>query len=213
MCRSAGIWRARRSRPSAPNSSRQGSPTSFGRWDTGSPHRTPEKRAVGPLRRGVARCEICAGRRRWAREDSDHGGVSASGQKELTVPGDHRAAAVVLPGDDAHVGDAAPELEDLGAGSSRKRARGAQVVDAERDRLRHAFAAALVEETQQRRQLEEGAENATVHGGKRGVADYLWPDRQDALEGAVAALDLDAEEARVRDGVDDPLHSPPPFLA
>src|SRR5213079_1685064 len=139
--------------------------------------------------------------------------VSASGEKELTVPGDHRAAAVVLPGDDAHVGDAAPELEDLGARSRRQRTRRAQVIDAERDRFRHALAAAVVEEVQQRRELEEGAENAAVHGGKGGVADDLVPERQDALEGAVVALDLDAEEARVRDGVDDPIHSPPPFLA
>src|SRR5438309_7763770 len=148
-----------------------------------------------------------------AREDPARGGVSASGQKELTVPGDHRAAAVVLPGDDAHVGDAAPELEDLGARSRRRRTRRAQVIDAERDRFRHALAAAVVEEVQQRRELEEGAENAAVHGGTGGVADDLVPERQDALEGAVAALDLDAEEARVRDGVDDPIHSPPPFLA
>src|SRR5437016_8418775 len=147
-----------------------------------------------------------------AREDPARGGVSASGQKELTVPGDHRAAAVVLQGDDANVGDAAPVLEDVGAGSGRKRARGAQVVDAGRDRLRHAFAAALVEETQQRRQLEEGAENATVHGGKRGVADDLVPERQHALEDAIAAFHLDAEEARVRDGVDDLVHRPPPCL-
>src|SRR5438552_15207533 len=148
-----------------------------------------------------------------AREDSARGGVSASGQKELAVPGDHRAAAVVLPGDDAHVGDAAPELEDLGARSGRRRTRRAQVIDAERDRLRHALAAAVVEEVQQRRELQEGAEDAAVHGGKGGVADDLVPERQDAFEGPVAALDLDAEEARVRDGVDDPLHSPPPFLA
>src|SRR5213596_706354 len=130
-----------------------------------------------------------------AREDPARGGVSASGQKELAVPGDHRARAVVLPGDDANVGDAAPELEDLGARSGRQRTRRAQVVDAERDRLRHAFNVAVVEEPQQRRELEEGAENAAVHGGKGGVADDLVPERQDAFEGPVAALDLDAEEA------------------
>src|SRR5947208_6138009 len=141
-----------------------------------------------------------------AREDPARGGVSASGQKELTVPGDHRAAAVVLPGDDANVGDAAPELEDLGARSRRQRTRRAQVVDTERDRFRHAFAAALLEEVQQRRELEEGAEDAAVHGGKGGVADDLVPEPQDALEDAVAALDLDAEEARVGDGLDDSFH-------
>src|SRR5205814_9283565 len=86
-----------------------------------------------------------------AREDSAHGGVSASGQKELAVPGDYRAAAVVLPGDDAHVGDAAPELEDLGARSRRRRTRRAQVIDAERDRLRHALADAVGAEVQQPR--------------------------------------------------------------
>src|SRR5205823_7481149 len=126
--------------------------------------------------------------------------VSASGEKELAVPGDHRAAAVVLPGDDAHVGDAAPELEDLGARSRRRRTRRPQVIDAERDRLRHALAAAVVEEVQQRRELEEGAEDAAVHGGEGGVADDLVPERQDALAGAAAALDLEAEEARVGDG-------------
>src|SRR5437867_5528310 len=148
-----------------------------------------------------------------AREDPARGGVSASGQKELAVPGDHRAAAIVLPGDDADVGDAAPELEDLGARSRREGTRRAQVIDAERDRFRHTFTAGVVEEVQQRRELEEGAEDAAVHGGKGGVADDLVPERQDALEGAVAALDLDAEEARVGDGVDDPIHSPPPCLA
>src|SRR5439155_4592157 len=50
MRRSAGIWRARRSRPSAPNSSRQGSPTSFGRWNTGSPHRLLEAMIYGGTR-------------------------------------------------------------------------------------------------------------------------------------------------------------------
>src|SRR5439155_11840906 len=47
MRRSAGIWRARRSRPSAPNSSRERSPTSFGRWNTGSPHRLLEAMIYG----------------------------------------------------------------------------------------------------------------------------------------------------------------------
>src|SRR5207247_9968651 len=88
-----------------------------------------------------------------------------SGEKELAVPGDHRAAAVVLPGDDANVGDAAPELEDLGARSRRQRTRRTQVIDAERDRFRYALTAAVVEEVQQRRELEEGAEDAAVHGG------------------------------------------------
>src|SRR5881409_1760548 len=148
-----------------------------------------------------------------AREDQARGGVSASGQKELAVPGDHRAAAVVLPGDDANVGDAAPELEDLGARSRRRRTRRAQVIDAERDRFRHALAAAVVEEVQQRRELEEGAEDAAVHCGEGGVADDLVPERQDALEGAVAALDLDAEEARVGDGLDDSFHLSPSCLA
>src|SRR5437867_11457936 len=148
-----------------------------------------------------------------AREDPARGGVSASGQKELTVPGDHRAAAIVLPGDDADVGDAGPELEDLGARSRREGTRRAQVIDAERDRFRHTFTAGVVEEVQQRRELEEGAEHAAVHGGKGGVADDLVPERQDALEGAVAAFDLDAEEARVGDGVDDSVHRPPPVFA
>ena len=76
----------------------------------------------------------------------------------------------------------------------------------------NALTAAVVEEPQQRRQFEEGAENAAVHGGKGGVADDLVPERQDALEGAVAAFDLDAEEARVGDGLDDPVHWPPPCL-
>src|SRR5881628_2221200 len=142
-----------------------------------------------------------------AREDLACGGVSASGQKELAVPGDDRTAAVVLPGDDADVGDAAPELEDLGARPRRRRTRGAQVVDAERDRLRHALTGILVEEAQERRELEEGAENAAVHRGQGRVADDLLPEGEDALEGAVGALDLDAEEARVGDRVDDAVHS------
>src|SRR5947208_871584 len=64
---------------------------------------------------------------------------SSSGQKELAVPRDHRAAAVVLPGDDAHAGDAAPELEDLGARSGRRRTRRAQVIDAEMGRAIRSF--------------------------------------------------------------------------
>jgi hypothetical protein len=66
---------------------------------------------------------------------------------------------------------------------------------------------------QQRRELEEGAEDAAVHRGERGVADDLPPEGQHALERAVGALDLDAEEARVGDRVDDPAHSPPPCFA
>src|SRR5207244_1018542 len=135
-----------------------------------------------------------------------------SGQKELAVPGDHRAGAVVLPGDDANVGDAAPELEDLGARAGRQRARRAQVIDAEGDGFRHAFTAAVVEQPQQRREFEEGAENAAVHGGKDGVSDDLVTEGQDALEGAVAAFDLDAQEARVGDGLDDSVHWPPPVF-
>src|SRR2546428_11819435 len=118
------------------------------------------------------------------RELGNPRGVNTSGQKELAVPGDHRAAAVVLPGDDANVGDAAPELEDLGARSRRQWTRRAQVIDAERDRFRHALAAAVVEEVQQRRELEEGAENAAMHGGEGRGADDLVPERQEALRGA-----------------------------
>src|SRR5205809_1233138 len=84
-----------------------------------------------------------------AREDPARGGVSASGQKELTVPGDHRAAAVVLPGDDADVGDAAPELETLGARSPREGTRRAQVIDAGRDPVSTAFTSRVVEVFQQ----------------------------------------------------------------
>ena len=45
-----------------------------------------------------------------------------------------------------------------------------------------------------------------MDGGKRGIADDLLPERQDALEAAVGTLHLDAEEARVGNGVDDPVH-------
>src|SRR5438128_10359012 len=89
----------------------------------------------------------------------------ASGQQELAVPGDHGAVPVVLPCDDADVRDAAPELEDLGARPRRRGTGGAQVVDAERDRLRHPVTAAVVDEAEQRRELQEGAEDAAVHGG------------------------------------------------
>ena len=106
-----------------------------------------------------------------------------------------------------------PSLKILGPRSRRCRTRRAQVVDVERDRLRHPLAPAFVEEVEQRRQLEEGAERTTVHGGEAGVADDLPPERQDALERAVAALDLDAEKARVGDGLDDLLHWPSAFCA
>src|SRR5262249_51021647 len=115
-------------------------------------------------------------------------------------------------GDRAHVGNATPELEDLCTGPGGMRARGAQVVDAEGDRLRHGAAAALVEQPQQCRELEERAEHAAVHGGKRGVADDLLAERQHALEDVVDALQVDAEEACVGDDVEDPAHQAPPFL-
>src|SRR5262249_33782441 len=82
-----------------------------------------------------------------------------------------------------------------------RRARRAEVVDAERDRLRDTVAAALLEQVKQGRELEEGAEDAAVHRGQGGIADDLPPEREDALEGAVRALDLDPEEARVEDRV------------
>src|SRR5438132_265194 len=47
----------------------------------------------------------------------------------------------------------------------------------------------------------------------RGDAADIGPQRQDALKGAVAALALDAEEARVGDGLDDSFHLSPSCLA
>src|SRR5437867_1999998 len=129
-----------------------------------------------------------------------------SGEKELTVPGHYGTGGIVLPGDDAHVGDATPELEDLGARSRRRRTGRAQVVDAEGDRLRHALAARVVDQPHQRRELEESAEHAAVHGRQRGVADDLLPEREDALERVAAVLDLDAEETGVGDDLEDAVH-------
>src|SRR4029077_17752072 len=97
-----------------------------------APRACTPRRGSGPARRRTRRC-------------SPHDAPAApSGQKELAVPGDHRTGGVVLPGDDTNVGDAAPELEDLGARSRRRRTRRAQVIAAEGDRLRAAFTAPVV---------------------------------------------------------------------
>src|SRR5437016_618036 len=74
---------------------------------------------------------------RRARRTDRRQGRARSGQEELPVARDHGAGPVVLPGDHADVCDAAPELEDIGARSRRRGACRAQVIDAERDRLRH----------------------------------------------------------------------------
>src|SRR5262249_51408190 len=113
---------------------------------------------------------------------------------------------VVLPGDDVDVRDPAPELEDVGACAGRRRPRAAQVVDAEGDRLRHALGAALVEQPEEGRQLEERAEHAAVDGRQTRVADELVAERQHAVPAPVDLLGVDAEEARVRDRLEDALH-------
>src|SRR5262249_56132170 len=106
-----------------------------------------------------------------------------SGQEKLAVPGDHRAATILLPGDHPDVRDAPAELEDLRARTCGRRARRAEVVDAERDRLRDTVAAALLEQVKQGRELEEAADDAAVHRGQGGIGGDLLPGRGDALEG------------------------------
>ena len=101
---------------------------------------------------------------------------------------------------------AAAELEDLGPGTGGVGPGGAQVVDAERDRLRDAVGAALVDQAQKRGELEERAEHAAVHGRQTGVTDDLVAKRQHALEPPLDLLDLDAEEARVGNRLEDAVH-------
>jgi hypothetical protein len=77
---------------------------------------------------------------------------------------------------------------------------GAEVVDAEVDRARHAraFVVGLLEHRDERGQLEERAHHAAVHRGQRGVADEVVAERHDAHRAALPVFELDAEESRVR---------------
>src|SRR5207249_4044302 len=64
--------------------------------------------------------------------------------QELAVARGDRARRIVLPGNYMYHGDPTAELEDVGAGACGGRAGGAEIVDREVDRLRHAVGAALV---------------------------------------------------------------------
>src|SRR5262249_13508518 len=112
----------------------------------------------GPSRTSLDRPAPSRRSRKLSRRSRLTARSGPSGQEKLAVPGDHRAATILLPGDHPDVRDAPAELEDLRARTCGRRARRAEVVDAERDRLRDTVAAALLEQVKQGRELEEGAE-------------------------------------------------------
>src|SRR5690349_3794182 len=85
-----------------------------------------------------------------------------SAHQELAVGGSDGTLALVLPRDHAHVRDATPELEDLAACAGLARTGRAQVVHREADGSRYVRESALVDEAQERGQLEERPDHAAV---------------------------------------------------
>src|SRR5262249_6124923 len=133
-------------------------------------------------------------------------------QEELAVTRGHRARRIVLPPNHMDDGDATPELEDVGARTCGRRAGRAQIVDREVDRLGPAGGAALVDQSENRRQLEECAQDAAVNRRQHYVADDFLAERQHALEPAVDPLSRNAEKAGVRNRREHRAHgcsSPP----
>src|SRR5688572_7989346 len=97
------------------------------------------------------------------------------------------------------VRDATAELEDLAARARLARTGGAQVVDREADRARHALEPALLEQAEDRGHLEERADDAAVDRREARVADELGREGEHAFDAGRRLLDVHAEEARVRD--------------
>jgi hypothetical protein len=120
----------------------------------------------------------------------------------VTAQGGDRRGPLVLPGHDVHVGDALADLADLGARVGRDGPPGTQVLDGHVDRLGNLQRGLLRDgELGLGGQLHEGAQHAAVDRRQIDVAHQVRIERQDRGQLVAGQLRPHAEEAHVRDAL------------